>query len=48
MNKKLKSKKSATSLDISTIVDENQGSSHNSSYVASNGDIKSDITLKID
>ena len=46
MSKKLKSKKSATRLDISTIVDENQGSSHNSSYVATNGDIKSDITLK--
>lgn len=46
MSKKLKSKKNATSLDISTIVDENQGSSHNSSYVATNDDIKSDITLK--
>lgn len=42
MDKKLKSTKTAENLDLTT----NQGSSHNSSYVASNGDIKSDITLK--
>lgn len=42
MSKKLKSNKKAGNLDLTT----NQGSSHNSSYVATNGDIKSDITLK--
>lgn len=42
MNKKLESNKMAENLDLTT----NQGSSHNSSYVATNGDIKSDITLK--
>lgn len=42
MSKKLKSTKKAENLDLTT----NQGSSHNSSYVATNGDIKSDITLK--
>jgi phage replication initiation protein len=42
MSKKLESIKTAENLDLTT----NQGSSHNSSYVASNGDIKSDITLK--
>lgn len=42
MSKKLKSNKKAENLDLTT----NQGSSHNSSYVAVNGDIKSDITLK--
>lgn len=42
MSKKLESIKTAENLDLTT----NQGSSHNSSYVATNGDIKSDITLK--
>ena len=42
MDKKLKSTKTAENLDLTT----NQGSSHNSSYVATNDDIKSDITLK--
>lgn len=42
MSKKLESIKTAENLDLTT----NQGSSHDSSYVATNGDIKSDITLK--
>lgn len=42
MSKKLKSDKKAENLDLTT----NQGSSHNSSYVATRDDIKNDITLK--
>ena len=42
MSKKLKSNKKAENLDLTT----NQGSSHNSSYVATKVDITNDITLK--
>ena len=42
MSKKLKSNKMAEILDLTA----NQGLSHESSYVASNGDIISDITIE--